>query len=65
MKQKIIEHLENLIAEHEMTCYCTDWDRVLNENNKEKAIYSAYDVGRYETLVNLLIDLETIGELNQ
>lgn len=62
MKQKIIEHLENLIAEHEMTCYCTDWDIVLNENNAEKAIYSAYDVGHYETLVNLLIDIQNMEE---
>ena len=60
--KKVIEYLENLIAEHEMECYCTDWDKVLNESDFETAVNTAYDVGRYETLVNILIDIESMED---
>lgn len=56
--KKAIELIKELIKEHETSNYCMDFESVLNELEPEKAMFSAYDVGRYETLTNLLNYLE-------
>lgn len=62
MKDKIINFIEELIKEHEETGYCTNYDMAQNELNKDadNAFDLAYDCGRYETLVNLLSDIEKL-----
>ena len=34
MKQKIIQHIESLMKEHEEAGYCTNYDMAQNELNK-------------------------------
>ena len=60
MKQKLIEHVEKLIREHQQNEYCTDWEEVQNELDPDRAGFIGYDCGRYETLINLLADLENM-----
>lgn len=64
--KKAIELIENWIAEHEMSCYCTDYDKAETtlKTDAEQGFNMAYDVGRYETLVNLLIELEELEDQN-
>ena len=56
-KKEIIKQLELLIQEHKKE-YCTDWEQVYQCDDLEQSIYLAYDVGRYETLVNLLNEIK-------
>ena len=58
--QRVIELIETLIKEHEEDNYCTDYREVEQELDSEKAIFLAYDCGRYETLTNLLNDLKKL-----
>ena len=60
MKQKIIEHIKFLINEHCELDYCCNWDTVLNAEDSQLCINKAYDVGRYETLSNLLNDIKNM-----
>ena len=60
--KKAIELIEQLIKEHEESGYCTDYDKATEIQAEmadgESGFNAAYDVGRYETLVNLLNDLK-------
>lgn len=58
--KKIIEHIEELIKEHEEN-YFTDFDSIPDDLDWETYSNAAYDIGRYETLVNLLNDIKNIG----
>lgn len=60
--KKAIELIKQLIKEHEESNYCIDYEEALNEIDPQTSLMYAYDSGRYETLVNLLHDLEKIGE---
>ena len=62
MKDKILNLINDLIKEHEETGYCTNYDMAQNELNRDvqHAFDLAYDCGRYETLVNLLSDIEKL-----
>lgn len=65
MKQKIIQHIENLIQEHWDSGYATNKDHVskaLEHFDAEEAFNKQYDVARYETLCNLLTDIENMEE---
>ena len=60
MKNKIIKHIETLITEHEQEQYCTDWNKVLKEENTEQAKLLAYEYGQYAILNQLLDDIDTL-----
>lgn len=62
--KNVIEHIENLIKEHEASGYCTEEKEAAEwiERDPVIAFDKFYDVGRYETLVNLLNDIKNIGE---
>lgn len=60
MKDKIIKHIETLIKEHEQAQYCTDWNKVLTEDDAERAIMLAHDCGQYAILKQLLDDIDTL-----
>lgn len=60
MKQKIIKHIEFLINEHNKSGYCCDWNEVLKEEDSQLCINKSCDVGRHETLCNLLNDIKNI-----
>lgn len=61
---KAIELIKQLINEHEMSGYCTNQREAEEfiERDPVVAFDKFYDLGRYETLVNLLNELERIGE---
>lgn len=61
MKQKIIQYIENLIQEHEESGYCTDYKEAGHSPFVE-SLDKFYDVGRYETLTNLLTDIKNMEE---
>ena len=52
MKQKIIQHIESLIQEHEDN-FCCDWEQITEADDYEAMINRAYDVGRYDTLLEI------------
>ena len=57
---RAIDLIQHLINEHYENKYCTDWQEVLDcddISDCEKGLNLAYDVGRYETLKQLLADL--------
>ena len=56
MKQKLIQQLHNLIYEHELSNYCTDYDKATQilAFDSEQGFDCAYDVGRYDTLKEVL-----------
>ena len=54
---RAIDLIQSLIKEHEENEYCTDWEEVENELDADRAGFIGYDVGRYETLKQLLADL--------
>lgn len=61
---KAIELIKQLIKEHYEQGYAdndTFVTNALDHGNIEEALNDQYDVARYETLVNLLHDLEKIG----
>lgn len=60
--KKAIELIKLLIHEHEETGYCTDYEDAENELDPQTSLMLAYDCGRYETLVNLLNDLERMED---
>ena len=61
---KAIELIKYLIREHEKAGYCTEIKEAEEwiENDPVVAFDKFYDLGRYETLVDLLSTLEKIGE---
>lgn len=61
---KAVELIKKLINEHEMSGYCTNQSEAeeMIELDPVVAYDKFYDVGRYETLVNLLNELERIGK---
>ena len=61
---KAIELIKKLINEHEMQEYCTKQSEADEwiDHDVIVALDKFYDLGRYETLVNLLNELERIGE---
>lgn len=56
-KEQIIDHIQHLINEHYNNGYIIEWSTVENCTDNETSLYYAYDVGRYETLKNLLLDI--------
>ena len=54
MKQKLIQQLHNLISEHEISNYCTDYEDAENELDPQTSLMLTYDCGRYETLKEVL-----------
>ncbi len=62
MKNTLIEKLKELIKEHEESNYCIDYELAENELDPQTSLMMAYDVGRYETLVNLLNDLKRMEQ---
>lgn len=58
-----IEIIENLIKEHEASGYCTNYEEAEDciEYDVTASFDKFYDVGRYETLTNLLNDIKNIG----
>ena len=64
--QKAIELIEKLIKEHEDSGYCTNYDDATKEYEAgiveiECLFDKSFDVGRYETLINLLNDLKKLN----
>lgn len=53
---RAIDLIQDLIKEHEDS-FCVDWFNVEEEQDQEARDLMAYDVGRYETLKQLLVDL--------
>lgn len=64
MKQKIIEHIENLIKEHIECQFCTNYNEALETlaYDFEGGTDQVYDCGSYETLCNLLTDIQNMEE---
>lgn len=60
--KKAIELIKKLIEEHKQADYCMDYEDAENELDPQTSLMMAYDVGRYETLVNLLNDLRKMEE---
>ena len=62
MKEKIINTLKTLIAEHEVNNYCTDIKEA--ERSIEQDIIEAfdkfYDVGRYEAFKDMLYTVQNL-----
>ena len=60
MKNKAIDLIKLLIKAHEEAGCCTDYKEADEwaEHDTVVAFDKFYDIGRYETLVNLLHDLE-------
>lgn len=59
---RAIELLEQLIGEHEASEYCTNYDEAQNELDSERAIFLAYDCGRYEAFTYLLNELKQLNK---
>ena len=64
MKNKVIDLIKLLIKEHEEAGCCTDYKEAdeWTEHDTVVAFDKFYDLGRYETLINLLNDIKKIGE---
>lgn len=64
MKEKLLDKLHNLIYEHEVSNFSTDYDKAkeILEMDAEQGFNAAYDVGRYETLKEMLRLIQKIGE---
>lgn len=62
MKKQILELIDRLIKEHEENGYCTDHGIAADNlaDDVEIGADSYYDVGRYETLMNLYSDIENL-----
>ena len=56
MKQNIINYLNQLIAEHKESNFCTSYKEATNsiECSFDESFDKFYDVGRYDTLQELL-----------
>lgn len=59
--KKAIALIETLIKEHEENEYCTNYDEAQNELDPERAIFLAYDCGRYEAFTYLLNELKQLN----
>ena len=59
MKNKLIEHIKTLIKEHEEN-YFTNFDDIPDDLDWESYSMASYDCGRYETLCNLLHNIENM-----
>jgi hypothetical protein len=64
MKQKIIQHIKNLIKEHIECQFCTNYKEALEtlEYDFEGGTEQIYDCGRYDELYNLLTDIQNMEE---
>lgn len=62
--EKAIKLIKYLIREHENEGLCTEISEAEKQipQNAELVINKIYELGRYETLVDLLNTLERIGE---
>lgn len=60
---KAMEIIKKLIIEHQASGYCVDQKEAEEwiENDPVVAFDKFYDLGRFETLVNLLNDLEKLN----
>lgn len=65
-EEKVIELLKARIKEHEEQGCCTNYDRAMDELGKDvqNAFDYAYDCGRYETLNEILKEIEKEGKEN-
>lgn len=62
MKNKLIEHIETLIEEHEENQFCTSYDEAAETlaTDVEGGADMFYDVGRYEALKEVLRMVQTL-----
>ena len=54
MKENLIKYIKELIIEHEESGFHYNWEQVDLCTDAETALYAAYDVGRFDTLNEIL-----------
>lgn len=49
----LLEHIKELIQEHISSDFNCDWEQITEADDYEAMIHRAYDVGRYDTLLEI------------
>lgn len=64
MQDKIISYLEQLIKEHEIHNFCTSYEKAEEsiETDVLRAFDNFYDIGRYDTLHEVLSMIQKLEE---